>query len=267
MQHVHRDINIDPRLVAEGRALLQQEGNLNWRWGDLVARVMPPHSQERGAVVAWAEEIGWLETGRTVTTLLSLRTTALAWPADKRCAEASFTAHQELAAETNRFAIIQPGMSKRQARVAAGKKPEIGSKEARGQVVADLLTDVSVLREFAENPEFAAVLRTASVEVTDRMSEGARADRSERAPGLHQADAAYSILSHLARARREVVSAVQRAAEVDLREGHLLEARQRAEQIRDAADLALAFFDGKVDTASLESAVAEWVLAEGEGRS
>lgn len=29
-------ITIDPQLVAEGRALLQQEGNLNWRWADLV---------------------------------------------------------------------------------------------------------------------------------------------------------------------------------------------------------------------------------------
>lgn len=264
MHHEDRDIDIDPGLVAEGRALLQQEGNLNWRWGDLVARVMPPHSQERGAVVAWAEEIGWLDTGRTVTTLLSLRTTALAWPPENRCEGASFTAHQELDAEANRFAIIQPGMSKRQARVAAGKKPEIGSRDARGQVVADLLTDLRVLREFADNPEFAAVLRKASVEVNDRMFDSAKADRSERAPGLHRADEAYSILAHLARARREVVSAVQRAAEVELREGHLLEARQRAEQIRDAADLALAFFEGKVDTASLESAVAAWVIAEGE---
>jgi len=257
-------ITTDPELVSEGRALLHQEGNLNWRWADLVARVMPRDSQDRGVVVAWAEDIGWLETGRTVTTLLSFRTTALAWPADKRCPQASFTAHQELAAEPNRFEIIRPGMSKRQARVAAGKKPEIGSKDARGEVVADLLADVRVLREFAANPEYAAVLREASVEVNDRMSEAAKEDRSERAPDLHRADEAYSILAHLARARREVVSAVQRATDVELREGHLAEAQRRANQIRDAADLALAFFDGKVDTASLESAVAAWSIADGE---
>lgn len=258
------DITIDPQLVAEGRALLKQEGNLSWRWADLVARVMPPNHQDRGVVVAWAEEIGWLETGRTVTTLLSFRTTALAWPADKRCAQASFTAHQELAAEPNRFEIIQPGMSKRQARVAAGKKPEIGSKDARGQVVADLLTDVRVLREFANNPEYAALLREASVEVNDRMLEEAKADRSARAPDLHRADEAYSILAHLARSRREVVSAVQRATDVELRDGHLLEARRRAEQIRDAADLALAFFNGKVGSDSLESALEAWSTAGGE---
>lgn len=256
---------IDPQLVAEGRALLKQEGNLNWRWADLVARVMPPNSQDRGVVVAWAEEIGWLETGRTVTTLLSFRTTALAWPQAKRCPEASFTAHQELAAEPHRFEIIRPGMSKRQARVAAGKKPEIGSKEARGQVVADLLTDVNVLRELASNPQYAAVLRGASVDVSDRMVEAAKEDRANRAPDLHRADEAYSVLAHLARARREVVSAVQRAAEVDLREGHVAEAQHRAEQIRDAADLALAFFAGRVDSGSLESAVAEWILDDREG--
>jgi len=259
------DITIDPHLVAEGRALLQQEGSLNWRWADLVARVMPPNSQDRGAVVAWAEEIGWLETGRTVTTLLSFRTTALAWPTKKRCSQASFTAHQELAAEANRFEIIRPGMTKRQARVAAGKKPEIGSRDARGQVVADLLTDVRVLRELAANPEYAAILRQASVEIGDRMHEAAREDLGMRAPDLRRADEAYAILAHLARARREVVSAVQRATGVELRDGHLVEARRRAEQIRDTADLALAFFEGKVDTNSLESAVAAWSIDEGEG--
>jgi hypothetical protein len=253
---------VDPTLVAEGRALLQQEGNLNWKWADLVARVMPPGTADRDVLVEWATEIGWLETGRTVATLLSFRTVALAWPAERRCQGASFTAHAELAAEPNRFDLIRPGMTKRQARVVAGKKPEIGSKEARGQVVADLLTDPTVLRELASNPEYAKALREASVEVTDRMLATANEDRSERAPDLHRADAAYSMLAHLARARREVVSAVQRAAEVDLREGHILEGRRRAEQVRNAAELAVAFFDGKVTTASLEEQVASWAEDE-----
>jgi hypothetical protein len=248
---------LDPALVEEGRALLKQEGTLNWRWADLVARVMPPGS-DRDVLVTWAEEIGWIETGRTISTLLSFRTVALAWPPESRCEAASFTAHSELAAEPNRFELIRPGLTKRQARVLAGKKPEIGSKEARGQVVADLLTDPAVLNELASNPEYAQALRLASVAITDRMLDTARENRSERAPDLHRADEAYSVLAHLARARREVVSAVQRAADVDLREGHVLEARRRAAQIRDAADLALAFFDGKVGAASLEEQVAAW---------
>lgn len=250
--------HLDRALVEEGRALLKQEGNLNWRWADLVARVMPPGSADRDVLVSWAEEIGWLETGRTVATLLSFRTVALAWPPERRCDGASFTAHSELAAEPNRFELIRPGLTKRQARVLAGKKPEIGSKEARGQVVADLLSDPAVLRELAGNPEYAQALRLASVEVSDRMFDTARENRSERAPDLHRADEAYSILAHLARARREVVSAVQRASDVDLREGHVLEARRRAIQVRDAAELALAYFDGKVTTASLEEQVAAW---------
>jgi hypothetical protein len=219
---------------------------------------MPPGSADRDVLVAWAEEIGWFETGRTLTTLLSFRTVALAWPPAQRCEGASFSTHAELAAEPGRFELIRPGMTKRKARVLAGKKPEIASKEDRGQVVADLLSDASVLRELAGNPEYAQALRLASVEVSDRMVETAREHRGERAPDLHRADEAYSILAHLARARREVVSAVQRAADVDLREGHVLEARRRAAQVRDAGDLALAFFDGKVTTASLEDQVAAW---------
>jgi hypothetical protein len=250
--------NLNPALVAEGRALLQQEGNLSWRWADLVARVMPPGSADRDVVVAWAEEIGWLETGRTVQTLLTFRTVALAWPRDRRCEEASFTAHAELAAEPGRFELIRPGMTKRQARVLAGKKPEIASKEARGQVVADLLSDPAVLRELASKPEYAEAIRLASVEVSDRMLETAREHRSERAPDLHRADEAYSVLAHLSRARRELVSAGQRAADTDLREGHVLEARRRAAQVRDAAELVLAILDGKVGADSLEEQVAAW---------
>jgi hypothetical protein len=41
---------------------------------------------------------------------------------------------------------------------------------------------------------------------------------------------------HLSAARREVRRAVERAAEVDLRPGHVAEARRRAEVVRDEAD-------------------------------
>ena len=124
--------NVDRSLIEEGRALLQQEGRLNWRWGDLVGRVMPPGSPDRERLVEWAQEIGWFDTGRTLGTLLSLRTVALAWPADKRLPGVSFTVHAELAAVPNRFELIRPGLTKRKARVLAGKKPEIASREQRG---------------------------------------------------------------------------------------------------------------------------------------
>jgi hypothetical protein len=250
--------HIDPGLVAEGRTLLQQEGNLNWRWGDLVLRVMPPGSADRGTLVEWAEEIGWLETGRTLGTLLSLRTVALAWPPDKRLPGVSFTVHAELAAVPNRFELISPGLTKRKARVLAGKKPEIASREQRGEVVAGLLTDPEVVAQLAESPEFAKVLRQASVEVSGRVEADAEASRRERVPGLHRADEAYSVFAHLGRARRELVTAVQRFAEIDAREGHRVEALRLARQTRDAADLALAFFEGQASMQSVEDAIASW---------
>lgn len=254
MQHK----GIHPSLVAEGRALLHQEGNLNWRWGDLVLRVMPPGSSDRGTLVQWAEEIGWLETGRTITTLLTFRTVALAWPPEKRIDGVSFTVHAELAAMPNRFDVIKAGMTKRQARVVAGKKPEIASKEQRGEVVAGLLSDNEVLVQLAENPEFAKALRQASAEVAQRLEADAEAGRRERAPGLHRADEVYSVFAHLGRARREIITAVQRFAEVDAREGHRAEALRLAQQTRDAADIALAFFEGQASLQSLDEAVASW---------
>lgn len=249
---------VDPALVAEGRALLNQEGNLNWRWGDLVLRVMPPGSTARGTLVQWAEEIGWLETGRTITTLLTFRTVALAWPPDKRCDGASFTVHAELAAMPNRFEVIHAGLTKRQARVVAGKKPEIGSKEVRGEVVANLLADPAVLSQLAENPEFAKAVRRASVEVSSRLEADAAADRAERAPGLHRADEAYSVFAHLDRARRETVTAVQRFAEIDGLEGHRAEALRRARRLQDAVDIAVAFFEERATVQTLDEALAAW---------
>ena len=53
-----------------------------------------------------------------------MRTVALAWPEEKRLPDVSFTVHAELASEPNRFELIRPGLTKRQARVLAGKKPE-----------------------------------------------------------------------------------------------------------------------------------------------
>lgn len=255
--------HLDPALVAEGRALLQQEGNLNWRWGDLVLRVMPPGSADRGTLVEWAEEIGWLETGRTITTLLTFRTVALAWPPERRLEGMSFTVHAELAALPERFEVIKPGMTKRQARIVAGKKPEIGSKEARGEVIANLLEDPAVLEQLAAKPELAAALRRASADLASRIERKADADRAERAPDLRRADAAYAVIASLGRAHREVVSAIARATEVDLREGHLAEMRRRAEAIREAADIAVSYFEGKLSPDSLEAYVAEWSEEEG----
>jgi hypothetical protein len=213
--------------------------------------------------VEWAEEIGWFDTGRTLPTLLSLRTVALAWPQEKRLESVSFTVHAELAAMPNRFELIRPGLTKRQARVLAGKKPEIGSKEQRGQVVAGLLTDPDVLAQLAENPEYAKALRQASIGVSERQEADVEAARRERAPGLHRADEVYSVFAHLTRARREVVTAVQRFAEVDALEGHRAEALRLAQQTRDAADIALAFFEGQVSMASMEEAIAAWSEQEG----
>lgn len=253
---------IDAALVAEGRALLKQEGNLNWRWGDLVLRVMPPGSADRGALDHWAEEIGWLETGRTVTTLLTFRTVALAWPADRRCDGASFTVHAELAAMPNRFDVIHSSLTKRQARVMAGKKPEIASKEARGEVVANLLADPQVLSQLAENPEFARAVRRASAEVSSRLEADADADRAERAPGLHRADEVYSALAHVDRARREAVTGVQRFVEVDALPGHRDEMVSRMRRLKDAVDLGLAIVEQRASTETLDDALAAWTEAE-----
>ena len=113
-------------LIRRGRALIAQEGSLNWQWGDLLAEVAPVGAQSDAQLMSYLEDIGWFDTDRTLATAKQLRKTALAWPADRRVAHIAFTSHAELCEAANRFAILNASvasLSKRQARRLAGRKP------------------------------------------------------------------------------------------------------------------------------------------------
>jgi hypothetical protein len=251
-------------LVDHGRRLLRNEEGRSWEWADLVLEVMPKGT-ERETLEEWAHAIGWLDTGRKTATLLGLRYHAAEWPPEKRCASASFTAHAELSGHPERFERIKPGMTKRQARVAADKKPEIGSREARSTVIAGLLSDPEVLEQVMDDPEAVKALRRASADVATHLERRSKAERAERAPDLHSAEGWLRVLGRLDAARRDVVNAVSEAMELDQTghsaDGYKAEAARKVEDLAHRLDLAALYLaDGP--TASLEEQLA--ALTEGD---
>lgn len=113
----------DAKAVEETAAriegLLRREEGQQWRWAE-VAAAAPNEDVLRAA----AEQAGFFET-HAWPTLKHWRHVGLAWPEDKREPATSFTAHAELASvqpDEKRFALMKPGLSKREARRLSGRK-------------------------------------------------------------------------------------------------------------------------------------------------
>jgi len=111
-------------LVAAGREARQQADNMQWVEGDLALQVeaLPgderPRDPETGAFLAdekkalqrYADDVGL-----PYATLQNYRRTAELWPSSRRRDEAPWGVHAALNAQEDRFDLIQPGMTVRQA--------------------------------------------------------------------------------------------------------------------------------------------------------
>lgn len=164
-----------------GRAEKSTEGRSDpkWAFGDLLAEV-PEHMLQR-----YAAEIGARETE-----LRRLREVAARWPEQHRVA-ASWSAHRDLKDHPERFNLIHPGMTVREAAAAAGKKP-IDAKpvtrmdlEEKADLVVALLMDKKV-----------------NDQVTSRLLERGAVRRTQRAARL-ASDERSAEYKHAMRALRE----------------------------------------------------------------
>ena len=118
-------------LVEAGRAAREQADNMQWVEGDLALQVetLPgderPRDPETGLFIEdeaktlkrYAEDIGM-----SYATLKNYRVTAAAWPSDLRRTEVSWHVHKTLSAQEDRFDLIQPGMTVREAERIVGKR-------------------------------------------------------------------------------------------------------------------------------------------------
>lgn len=142
-------------LVMEGREARENADNVQWTEGDLALQIeaMPaderPRDPETGAFVTdedkalkrYAQDIDV-----NYSTLQNYRGTAAAWPPSRRRDEVSFATHAALNALEDRFDVIQPGMTSRDAqKLARSRQPSANNNwkpswhELIGQVGDDLI--------------------------------------------------------------------------------------------------------------------------------
>lgn len=81
-----RSYEIDQKDIEQGRKLLAAHASTAWQIGRLTLKVVPdyePGKHDDGRLEYFAHEIGWVDSGKTVTTLAEYRSAAAHWPADE----------------------------------------------------------------------------------------------------------------------------------------------------------------------------------------
>ena len=205
-----------PRLGRAQRASLGPEDE-KFALGDLISDVADDQLDQL------AHQIGH---NLTAGNLRSYREVARAWPPDKRVA-ASWTAHRTLMNSPDRFDIIQPGMTLRQAQKATGKNPadtEHPSRWSIDRLVPFIITQLQdttiskAVRAELEDRKGARAARAAAKMVDEERS----AEYREALRELREARdaksperAVYEVIFKL-RDAREYIRAVGKASDDEM---------------------------------------------------
>jgi hypothetical protein len=250
-----RTIMRAPRLSRSQRVMLGPQDE-KFALGDLMCDV------EDDELEVLAQAIGF---NLTAANLKSYREVAYAWPPGQRVA-ASWTVHRTLKNMTDRFEVIRPGMTLREAVVATGKHPADTEHPSRWSIerrvpfiIAQLL-DVAIskaVRKELDGRKGARAARAAAKMVDeDRSAEYREALRAlrEKRDVKHPDRAAYEVIFRL-REEREYVRAVGKASsdEVSFLPSHL-----RPDVIVAIRDLVIT----AVDTIALSSLKEDQPAAE-----
>jgi hypothetical protein len=217
-------------LIEEGRALLSAPppgrgkqaaangpADPKWKLGDLLLRHVP-----KAQVAQYARAIGG-NMGR----LREYRAVAAAWPPAKRKAT-HWTTHRELMDRDDRFTLIQPGMTMRDACKAIGK-PEIDRKAKKRLSLADAAADV--------------IVQLLSKPVCDQVIEDLLALRTEQKAkkkrAVHAARLAEDVRdAEVKRAQREFRKALQEKSPQRVYIEAQVKLREMAQYVRATAQAA-----------------------------
>jgi hypothetical protein len=211
---------------------------------------------------ALADAIG---SNLTAGNLKSYREVARAWPSAQRVA-ASWTAHRTLKNMTERFEIIRPGMTLREAIAATGKDPADTEHPSRWSterrvpfIIAQLLdpTISKAVRQELDERKGARAAKTAAKMVDEERSaeyRNALRELREKRDAKHPNRAAYEAIFKL-REEREYVRAVGKASSDQV---SFLPAPMRPDVIAAIRDLVIT----SIDTISLSSLKEEPSAAE-----
>lgn len=207
-----RAIMAAPRLSRSQRVSLGPEDE-KFALGDLM------HDVEDGQLEGLAAAI---DSNLTASTLKSYREVARAWPTAHRVA-ASWTVHRTLKNLENRFEVIRPGMTLREAVVATGKNPadtehpSRWSIERRVPFIITQLLDTAIskaVRKELDGRKGARAAKTAAKMIDEERSaeyRDALRELRDKRDAKHPDRAAYEAIFKL-REEREYVRAVGKAS-------------------------------------------------------
>jgi hypothetical protein len=204
----------------------------------------------------------------TAATLKSYREVAGAWPSAQRVA-ASWTVHRTLKNLADRFDVIQPGMTLREAQIASGRTPadtehpSRWSLERRVLFIITQLQDAATTKAVRDELEGRKRTRAAKAAVKmvdeDRSAEYRAALRELRdaRDAKHPERAAYEVIFKL-RDSREYVRAVGKMSGDD---GGFLPDHRRPDVISAIRDLAVTALDAIALSGLKEEPLVAEVLA------
>lgn len=139
------------QLVKEGREVIASLTRNKWLLGDLAIEAVPAstsgsHDGNEERLRTYAEDIG-----EKPETLRQYRRVAAAWPSGRRLPDVSWSVHQELAGQEDRFKRIYPGLTVDEARRMRGAEPTRHSPPPR-----TTQEKVESVREALSDPDVAA---------------------------------------------------------------------------------------------------------------
>jgi hypothetical protein len=134
------------QLVAEGRRLVKEEGNVRWQLGDLAEEVLQTYEGDN-VLADYAAEIGC-----SLDALQQYRRTAVAWPKGRN--RGSWSVYNELASSPDRVHLLDRLVAKGKVTVDEARR-ETGKRSARlgNTVNAPTPEKVTTARELLRDPD------------------------------------------------------------------------------------------------------------------
>jgi len=118
-------------LVQRGKDLMEREDDVRWAWADLFLALTPVSLFPTGIQKRRTGELTLREVfsafkrvtlcEQTVNTMMEHRMVAMNWPKKNRIKGAGWSAHRALVGHPNRFEVLEPGMTYKDAAIAAGR--------------------------------------------------------------------------------------------------------------------------------------------------
>jgi hypothetical protein len=155
-EHIHTEggtVRFKSTHIAKGRRIVKRINEAKWDLADLLLEVFPADQYKAGGpwsrrtlaseLPEFARVIG---CDYSLDHLRALRQSAISWPPETRISATSWSVHSAMAHHEDRFKMIEPGMTMREANLLIGRlirKPKEGLGPTYDGAIKDLYASIS----------------------------------------------------------------------------------------------------------------------------